>query len=77
VSVPVYSPIVAKQRLGKHALSASKKCWRRHFPYSPCRIEANYSTNSSQNFLFSRYITGYRVKMQGPNLPSKTPYVIV
>jgi hypothetical protein len=46
------TPIVSRQRLGKHVPATRKNCWRRHFPCGPCRIKGKLSISSSQNFLF-------------------------
>jgi hypothetical protein len=32
-------PIVARQRLGKRVIAATKKYWRRRFQRGPCRIK--------------------------------------
>jgi hypothetical protein len=48
----VYTLLVARQRLGKHAPAATKNYWRRRFLCGPCRVKRKYVISSSQNFLF-------------------------
>jgi hypothetical protein len=47
------SPIVARQRLGKHVPAATKNSWRRRFLCGSCRIKGTWAIGSSQNFLFN------------------------
>jgi hypothetical protein len=37
VGLPVYPPIVARQRLGKHVPGTNKNFWGCHFLCCPCR----------------------------------------
>jgi hypothetical protein len=52
VSLYVYSPIVARQRLGKYVPAAPKNYWRRNFIWYPCCIKEKYGISAFYNFLF-------------------------
>jgi hypothetical protein len=50
VGLSLYSPVVARQLLGKHN-PAAMDCWRRHFLCGPWCIKGEQAISSSQNFL--------------------------
>jgi hypothetical protein len=53
VGLSVYTPIVARQWLGKHVPAETKNYWRYHFLCGPCRIKEKQAISSFQNFLSS------------------------
>jgi hypothetical protein len=53
VDLSVYTPLIARQRVGKHVSAAARNCWRRRFLSGSCRIKGKQAISPSQNFLLS------------------------
>jgi hypothetical protein len=56
MSLSVYPPTVARQRLGKFVPAATKNCWRRYFLCGPCCITGKYAISSSPNLFVSEKV---------------------